>query len=430
MPVENIRGRYIPTWRPMPLRGKVEEHAGTTASMLAEPQGNLYTISAIKADTGSYTGHTMPHPRMLEKAEGLLEQAIRDGIIIDGVVSRAGDDVHLLMTHNYGTGAKEIHGLAWAIFLETTGIAKAMHLYGAGQDLLKSEFSGNVQGMGPGIAEMEINERATEPIIFFGADKTSPFAWNRPLYEMFADHTSTIGLVVDDKMEGGFMFEVKDLKQDKNAFFLSPKDNNELLAYVGSQANAIERVWRARDRMICAVTSTSRLSYIANKYVGKDDPVMWVRVQSGLPAVGEALNPFAFPGLVPGGMRGSCWRPLMPCSEFDCDPTYNDGPPRVIALGFQMCNGRFSEPTDHLGDISFDKARKDCLEIADYMQRHGAFEPGRLPDEDLEYGGIKKIKEKAKGRFVSLDSLPKVPHGAHKKIFETLEEAMEDKRNI
>jgi hypothetical protein len=36
-----------------------------------------------------------------------------------------------------------------------------------------------------------------------------------------------------------------------------------------------------------AVASTSRLSLIAGRYVGKDDPIMVVRAQSGLPAVGR-----------------------------------------------------------------------------------------------------------------------------------------------
>lgn len=39
-----------------------------------------------------------------------------------------------------------------------------------------------------------------------------------------------------------------------------------------------------------AVTSTSKLSLIAGRYVGKDDPIMMVRCQSGLPAVGEMLE--------------------------------------------------------------------------------------------------------------------------------------------
>ena len=419
MPNMNQRGRYIPTWVPQPLREKLVDQK----NLIKPKNGNEYTISVIKADVGSYTGHVMPHPKLLEQAEYLLSEAIKKGKLIDGIVSRVGDDIHLLMTHNEGVRSEKIHGLAWDIFNQLADIAKELHLYGAGQDLLKSEFSGNLQGMGPGVCEMEITERKTEPIIFFAADKTSPYTWNRPLFEMFTDHKITIGLVVDEKMQDGFIFEVKELKTGFNAFFHSPKDNIELLAYAGSQANAIERVWKAKDKTVAAVTSTSRLSFIAGKYVGKDDPVMLVRVQSGLPAVGEALNPFIFPSLVPGGMRGSCWRPLMPCSVFDCDPTFNDGPPRVIALGFQMKEGQFSDPVDHLGDISFDNARKTALEIATYMQSHGAFEPGRLSDEDLEYGGIPKVRQKVVNRFTDITQAEK----NQEKIFQLLNEKLKSK---
>jgi fructose 1,6-bisphosphate aldolase/phosphatase len=48
--------------------------------------------------------------------------------------------------------------------------------------LLSDAFSGNVRGAGPGVAETEIFERPSEPFIVFAADKTSPGAWNLPLY--------------------------------------------------------------------------------------------------------------------------------------------------------------------------------------------------------------------------------------------------------
>ncbi|WP_420847180.1 fructose 1,6-bisphosphatase [Nonomuraea basaltis] len=51
---------------------------------------------------------------------------------------------------------------------------------------------------------------------------------------------------------------------------------------------------------------------MAGKYVGKDDPVMIVRCQSGLPAVGEVLEPFTFAS---GGGRLHAWLP--PCPAHD-----------------------------------------------------------------------------------------------------------------
>ncbi len=64
--------------------------------------------------------------------------------------------------------------------------------------------------------------------------------------------------------------------------------------------------------LICASSSVSKLSLIAGKYVGKDDPVMMTRAQHGLPAVGEILAPFMHSYFVQGWMRGSHWGPLMP----------------------------------------------------------------------------------------------------------------------
>ena len=93
----------------------------------------------------------------------------------------------------------------------------------AGQDLLKDAFSGNVRGMGPGVAEMEIEERASDPIVVFAADKTSAGSFNYPLFKMFADPMNTAGLVIDPSMLCGFKFEVVDtLRGQIGCYFSVP----------------------------------------------------------------------------------------------------------------------------------------------------------------------------------------------------------------
>lgn len=89
-----------------------------------------------------------------------------------------------------------------------TEAAKRLHLYGARQDLLQDAFSGNIRGAGPGVAEMEIEERPSEPFVVFAADKTQPGAWNLPLYKIFCDPFTTAGLVIEAKMHEGFALEV------------------------------------------------------------------------------------------------------------------------------------------------------------------------------------------------------------------------------
>jgi fructose 1,6-bisphosphate aldolase/phosphatase len=150
------------------------------------------TVSLIKADIGGWVGHSTVHPKLIEFAQKKLQQAKETGLLIDYYVFNVGDDLQLLMTHTKGDNNPEIHKLAWDTFVEATEkVSKPLKLYGAGQDLLKDTFSGNVRGMGPQVAEMTFEERRSEPIIVFAADKTEPGAWNLPLYKIFADPFNT-----------------------------------------------------------------------------------------------------------------------------------------------------------------------------------------------------------------------------------------------
>ncbi|MDD5172506.1 MAG: fructose 1,6-bisphosphatase, partial [Candidatus ainarchaeum sp.] len=56
-------------------------------------------------------------------------------------------------------------------------------------------------------------------------------------------------------------------------------------------------------------------------------------------------------------------------------------------------------PVDIFKDVAYDRARMQANEIAEYMRRHGPFEPHRLPEEDLEYTNLPKLQEKFKARF-------------------------------
>lgn len=359
------------------------------------------TLSIIKADVGGFVGHSDVHPALLAKTEERLAEAKQQGLITDFHRGKCGDDIALIMTHNRGVDSADIHGFAWKTFEAATEVAKEYGQYGAGQDLLATAFSGNIKGMGPGIAEMEIEERPSEPIVAFLADKTEPGAWNMPLYKMFADPFNTIGLVIDPTMHIGFQFEVEDLIEKRRILLDCPEDLYHLLIFIGAPGRfVVSRVYRRGDGSIAAATSTQRLSLIAGRYVGKDDPVMAVRCQSGLPAVGEVLEPFALPHLVAGWMRGSHHGPLMPVSANEDHPTRFDGPPRVVALGFQLKDGRLVGPRDMFADVSYDNARRLALDTADYLRRHGPFEPHRLPLDDMEYTTMPQIMDQLKDRWV------------------------------
>ena len=192
------------------------------------------TLSVIKADVGGYVGHSESHPDVLAKAKECLAKAKEEGLLVDYHVTKCGDDLQLIMTHQHGEDNGKIHKLAWDTFVDCTEVAKSLKLHGAGQDLLADAFSGNVRGMGPGVAEMEFEERVAETIIIFMADKTSSGAWNMPLYKIFADPFNTIGLVIADNMHQGFSFEVQDIKESKQITFNAPDEIYDLLVFIGA----------------------------------------------------------------------------------------------------------------------------------------------------------------------------------------------------
>jgi fructose 1,6-bisphosphate aldolase/phosphatase len=373
----------------------------------------VLTLSIIKADTGGYVGHSAVHPDMVDLARRAVQE-VKGDLLIDGQVSWCGDDLSLIMTHPHGLEAEAVHSFAWETFLATTQLAKDLGLYGAGQDLLSDAFSGNLRGLGPGYAEVEIEERPSEPVLCFLADKTEPGAWNLPLYRMFADAFNTAGLVIDPKMHDGFLFEVHDLQQNTRILFDCPAELYDLLLFIGSPARyVIKRVISKTLGEVAAVTSTQRLSLMAGRYVGKDDPVMIVRCQSGLPAVGEALEPFAFPHTVAGCMRGSHHAPIMPVPLPAAHPARFDGPPRVVCLGYQLKDGQLNGPRDMFDDPSFDQARQQCNQVMDYLRRHGPFEPHRLPLDEMEYTTMPSVAERLADRWeaaeVSVPTLEQQP---------------------
>ena len=362
------------------------------------------TLSVIKADIGGFVGHSDSHPEILALAREKLGKAKSSGLLIDFHVTKCGDDAQLIMTHELGENNEKIHKLAWDTFISGTELAKKLKLYGAGQDLLSDSFSGNVKGMGPGVAEMEIEERKSEPIIIFMADKTSAGAWNLPLYKMFADPFNTIGLVIAPPLHNGFSFEVHDVKEHNKITLNAPEEIYDLLIFIGAPSRyAVKAVYNRDTGDIAAVSSTQRLSLIAGRYVGKDDPVCVVRAQGAFPAVGEILEPFTNPTLVEGWMRGSHHGPLMPVSVEDSTPSRFDGPPRVTSIGFQLAQGKLVGPRDMFVDKGFDEARHQANLIANYMRSHGPFEPHRLPLEEMEYTTMPQIMEKISGRFEPLE---------------------------
>ena len=360
------------------------------------------TVSVIKADVGGIGGHTRPSDNLI--------QAVRDTVnasadlLIDHYIGYCGDDVHIVMSHTHGVDNEKIHKLAWDAFEAGTAVAKKEGLYGAGQDLLKDSFSGNVKGMGPGVAELEFEERANEAFTVFAADKTEPGCFNYPMYRLFVDALSNTGLIVNKSLAKGVDFHIMDVEEASIAKLSLWQDKPVLEAALMYPGRYVISSITTKDGEPIMDASTDRLHNIAGTYVGKDDPVCIVRTQKMFPATEEAGSVFNNPHYVAGNTRGSHNMPLMPV-KLNSAATINFCIPIVQSLVFSMHDGKFTGPFDGFSTPDWDYVIEQATKKALAIRSQGFIHPATLVPDELEYAeGYKDVMTGLKEKMVPMDS--------------------------
>ena len=359
------------------------------------------TVSVIKADVGGIGGHTKPSDGLLDVVKKTVKNA--GGLLIDSYIGYCGDDVHIVMTHTKGVDNQEIHKLAWDAFEAGTKVAKEEGLYGAGQDLLKDSFSGNVKGMGPGVAELEFEERPNEAFTVFAADKTEPGAFNYPFYRLFVDAISNTGLIVNKSLAQGVKFNVMDVEKAEIAELVMWEDKPTLEAALMYPGRYVVSTINTKDGEPIVSASTDRLHNIAGTYVGKDDPICIIRTQKNFPATEEAGSVFNNPHYVAGNTRGSHHMPLMPV-KINSAATIDYCIPIVEALVFSMHNGKLVGPFDGFSTPDWDYVRQIATKRALAMRSQGFIHPATLVPSELEYAeGYKARMDVLKSKMKPLD---------------------------
>ena len=340
------------------------------------------TVSVIKADVGGIGGHTKPSDGLIKAIRDTVENS--GDLLIDHYIGYCGDDTHIVMSHTHGVDNEKIHKLAWDAFMAGTEVAKKEGLYGAGQDLLKDSFSGNVKGMGPGVAELEFEERPNEAFTVFAADKTEPGAFNYPIYRMFVDTLSNTALIVNKSLASGVVMNIMDVEKAQIASLRLWEDKPPIeaaLMYPGRYV--VDSVYTKEGEPILDA-STDRLHNIAGTYVGKDDPICLVRTQKNFPATEEVGSMFNNPHYVAGNTRGSHNMPLMPV-KLNSAASINFCIPIVEALVFSMHNGKFTGPFDGFSTPDWDYIREIATKKAMAIRSQGFIHPATLVPSELEY---------------------------------------------
>ena len=360
------------------------------------------TVSVIKADVGGIGGHTRPSDNLIQAVRDTVNAS--SDLLIDHYIGYCGDDVHIVMSHTHGVDNEKIHKLAWDAFEAGTAVAKKEGLYGAGQDLLKDSFSGNVKGMGPGVAELEFEERPNEAFTVFAADKTEPGAFNYPMYRLFVDALSNTGLIVNKSLAKGVDFHIMDVEEASIAKLSLWEDKPALEAALMYPGRYVISSITTKDGEPIMDASTDRLHNIAGTYVGKDDPVCIVRTQKMFPATEEAGSVFNNPHYVAGNTRDSHNMPLMPV-KLNSAATINFCIPIVESLVFSMHDGKFTGPFDGFSTPDWDYIREQATKKAIAIRSQGFIHPATLVPDELEYAeGYKDVMKGLKEKMVPMDS--------------------------
>ncbi len=366
------------------------------------------TLSAVKCDVGGLGGHSKPSERLLKEVKGYVHDFVKRqyrGLLMDYYIGHTGDDIHILMSHIKGKNNRDIHQFTWNTYMHGTAVAKDQGLYGAGQDLLKDAFAGNVKGTGIGYAEIEFEERPNEAIILLTGDKMGPGGWNLILYKAY---TESPGLILQPDMFDGFAFNIMDVaykKGDRVIKLKAPERLSDLKALLRDEHRfVIESIYTADGEPV-AVLSTERLHNIAGKYTGKDDPIGIIRTQKRFPATGEVIEYFKLCPYITGDMRGSHRTALTPVKK-NSNMSFMDGPSVTSALSFSVHDGIFTEPNDLFDDAAefWSHIRKKAAQKNEHMREQEWFGCAMASMDELEYTGIMEKLEKLDKEFIVRES--------------------------
>ena len=338
-----------------------------------------------------------------------------DAKILDFVVWSSGDDCQLTMRHKRLAEDKLIHLLGWNTLWYAADQTSYFKPYGWKQDILVDNLvSGNIQGAGPGYAELQMGEG--EDALVFSSDKSAPGAFTVPILGIIRQ------ALADGKFKHGVIAEIWDINNRPRAFFdLSDEAQyaDALTLLSSPEEFATKRVWvavesggqvitdvagneRRIDDIPLIAASTERLVLTAGEYVGKDDPTLLVRlsnVENEKLDKGNVIDVFQYPQVTLGFMRGSHVGPLVPGTEpmrfsgkgdpssgKEATPHLFDGPPPLDGLEL-VAGQEFGTSKDIFAEMVpwLDRVIEQGNFMTQVLRRQGWNPPHKVEGPDTEY---------------------------------------------
>jgi fructose 1,6-bisphosphatase len=343
------------------------------------------------------------------------------------------DDLHIQVnTFGLGLHHAATHRLAFQASLEGLRRAAKRGYCGAGKgrDLFRLSPEAQLKALQVRPLEFPFTERKSEPILIAKLINGGVGGFNRMLFNLFFHHdkgshqrldgTRFLAVVerVGDLMTGKGkrrVFTFGDRPEEETLILLYPflkeplevrrdqmGDPSELLSLIANPAEwVLSALFAVRGRFVSAggrlqetrrepVAVVSVEGAVAG--VAADSPVVVLRLQSGVPAVGEAhLNLGADFAYTVGGSGGGYHVGVMPVTMRQARMRSDEsGTARLVAYTYQSYGNGCIPPEHDVIDlygqdtVQTEWLQEEAREFIVIMERHGDFQP-RLTAEEAEH---------------------------------------------
>jgi len=407
-----------------------------------ERQVKRTTITVVSAKLLPWLGGCSAIPlEVVDAAAEVFSEAQETGTIRGFRTYPFADDLHLqINTLGKGLHNHETHLLAIDAATACLSRAKEMGYY---QPVHKQDFFGlspkeQVRALHLRPVEFPFTERKSEPILVAKLINGAVGGFNRMLYNLFfhpdkGSHQRLDGtrfLAVVERVEDLIAAEGRrrlyafgDRPQEETLYLLYPflkdplelqreqvGDVGELLSMIANPAEwVMSAVYAVRGRFYSAGDVLQHTRHEPNAVVSvepslpggaTDSPVAVFRLQSGIPAVGEAqLNLGADFIYTVGGPGGGYHVGVMPVTMAQARTSSDwQDTAKLVAYTYQSYdNGRIPPDQDLIDVYGQDTVQTEWLqdearEFIQLMVQHGEFQP-RVTAEEAERRGKKRGKE-------------------------------------
>ncbi|MFQ5849727.1 MAG: fructose 1,6-bisphosphatase [Candidatus Binatia bacterium] len=383
------------------------------------------TVTLVSANLCRWLGGLSSIPNeVVEAGRSLLRKAQQAGDIRDYRVYAFGNDLHVQVNAlGKGLHNPNVHRLAYEAASVALAQAVEARLFRPikGQDFFRLRPRERIAALHLRAVEFPFTERGAEPIVIAKLMNGGIGAFNRMLFNMFFHPDKGSHQRLDGTRFIGIVENANDLAAGKTkrriyAFGDRPREETLILIYpflgeplelrrdqVGDWGELLSMIANPAEWVISAiyavdgrfVTDGARLQATRHEPaavvsveaalpgIPVKDPVVIIRLQSGLPAVGEShFNLGADFHFTIGGPGSGYHVGVMPVTMTQAtSQTQEQGTAKLVAYAYQSYdNGRI--PPDHdvidlfaQDSVQTEWLQQEACESIEIMVQHGEFQP-------------------------------------------------------